>query len=86
MNAPINHPRQAALLGQDARFQRYVATQMRITCLGMERVTEPEAIIFIREKCRIKSRRELATNPDALERFRVLRIEFDAWTGKIGRP
>jgi hypothetical protein len=38
---------------------------------------------YLRRFCDIQSRRDLATNIDARARFRILRTEFDAWTGRI---
>lgn len=39
--------------------------------------------VYLRDCCRIESRRELNTNHGALQAFQRLRTEFDAWRGKI---
>lgn len=76
-------PQQAALLGQDARFCRFLAKQSEAPT---DEFSESEAAEFIRHHCGIQSRRELITNPTAAAKFQALRTEFDAHIGKISRP
>lgn len=41
---------------------------------------------FVRTHCGITSRRDLASDPFARDKFDRLRTEYDAWRGKIGTP
>lgn len=40
----------------------------------------------LRRVCKVKSRRDLATDPDAADRFQKLRTDFDVWRGRIATP
>lgn len=76
-------PQQAGILCNDPRFQTFAAR--RIGYPGGQ-VTASAAAEYLRQCCRIATRAELATNPDAQTRFQTLRTEFDAWTGRIANP
>ena len=75
--------RRAAMLCNDARFQRFAAEREGFD--GGQFSSEASAE-FLRRWCRIDSRRDLDTSPAAARRFDTLRTEFDAWTGRIARP
>lgn len=68
---------QAAILGQDTRFQRFIAQAHGFP---------GDPANFVRGWCGIASRRELDTDPRARARFETLKTEFDAFTGKIPSP
>ena len=73
-------PQQAGILCNDPRFQEFAA----LRC-GFQNVafTFPATTKYLRDACQIDSRTELATTPEAAEKFNRLRTEFDAWRGKI---
>lgn len=74
---------QAGILCNDPRFQDFAATRC-----GMpgQRFNASAAAQYLRDCCRIYSRRELNGSPEARRRFQDLRTEFDAWVGRIGKP
>jgi hypothetical protein len=77
-------PQQAGILCNDEAFRRFVAERMQAnTGLAFVTVTTEAAAEYLRRFCHIQSRRDLATNIDARARFRILRTEFDAWSGRI---
>lgn len=65
----------AALLARDPRFQVYA----KVT-------NETEAANFIRNRCVIESRREIATNADALDWFLTMETDFHQFAGLEARP
>ncbi|EBA05981.1 hypothetical protein [Sagittula stellata] len=75
--------RRAAMLCNDARFQRFAAERS-----GFDggQFTSQASAEFLRRWCRITSRRQLDTTPAAARQFDTLRTEFDAWNGRIARP
>lgn len=80
-------PQQAGILCNDMRFRIYVA--QKLMCQpGCEDhpVSTEAAAEYLRRFCEIQSRRDLATNINARARFRILRTEFDAWSGRIASP
>jgi hypothetical protein len=81
-----NWPQQAGILCSDPQFQRFVAARMRHILGDLEQVTATVAAEYLRRFCNITSRRDLATNIDARARLRILRTEFDAWSGRIAKP
>lgn len=46
----------------------------------------PNAATYVREQCRVTTRRQLDTDPTAAERWQRLVTEYDAWRGKLGQP
>ena len=76
-------PQQAGILCNDPQFQRFVAERMQNVLQELEQVTSTVAAEYLRQFCKIGSRRDLATRPAALARFKILRTEFDAWLGRI---
>mgnify|MGYP006945569709 CR=1 FL=1 len=74
---------QAGILCNDPRFCRLVAKRLNAPCGA---VTPSAAAEYLRQHCRITSRRALDSDSAAAARFAVLCTEFDAWTGKISRP
>ena len=73
---------QAGILSEDRRFRAFVASSLDM--LG--EVSALAATHYLRDWCKVDSRRDLDTNPAAAEAFGVLRTEFDVWTGRIARP
>ena len=90
MNAPLRQrfddmppAQQAGIICNDDRFQRFAATR----CGFLDgQFSASAAAEYLRDCCKITSRRDLNTDPQALARFQTLRTEFDAWTGKIATP
>lgn len=76
----LDPAQQAGILCNDPQFQHFAATRCGAPT---EQFSTAAAAQFLRECCRINSRRELASNPQARERLARLRTEFDAWAGKI---
>ncbi len=73
--AELGFVQQAGILCNDPRFQKWCGC-----------VDEIATAFYVREYCGIGSRTELATNAAGRTRWDELRSEFDASTGKIGRP
>ncbi|SFQ52125.1 hypothetical protein [Donghicola eburneus] len=74
---------QAGILCNDPRFQQFAA--IRCGFPGGQFSSEAAAE-YVRDICKINSRRQLTQNPDAETRFQAMRTDFDAWTGKIATP
>ena len=67
----------AGSLARNAEFQAFVG---QYTVPAVDSVAAEQAAQFIRAVCEIESRREIATNPEAAERFeRFIRRPFVAW-------
>nr|WP_319250479.1 hypothetical protein [uncultured Celeribacter sp.] len=75
-------PQQAGIMCNDPRFQQFAA--IRCGFPGGQFSSEAAAE-YVRDICKINSRRQLAHNPEAETRFQSLRTDFDAWTGKIAK-
>ncbi len=76
-------PQQAGILCNDPQFQRFAG----LRGLGVNEDLNPTAAAeYLRTTCRIASRRDLASDASAAQRFQTLRSEFDAWRGRIARP
>lgn len=88
MTAPdlTNWPQQAGILCNDEAFRRFVAERMHGVMPDLDIVPVQAAAEYLRRFCHIESRRDLATNIDARAKFRILRTEFDAWSGRIASP
>lgn len=84
-HTPTDWPQQAGILCNDLRFQRFVVAQVDPDLSDHFRCAS-FAAEYLRRFCNIQSRRDLATNIDARARFRILRTEFDAWSGRIAAP
>lgn len=78
-----NLPQQAGILCTDVAFRRFAAHECGLT--GQEFSTEAAAT-FLRQQCQIASRRELADDPIAQDRFRSLKTTFLIWAGRIAEP
>lgn len=74
---------QAGIICNDDRFQRFAAKRCGFPD---GQFSTSAAAEYLRDCCKITSRRDLNTDPQALARFQTLRTEFDAWTGKIAAP
>lgn len=87
MTAPglTDWPQQAGILCNDPQFQRFVVTRVDPD-LSHHFYCASFAAEYLRRFCNIQSRRDLAHNIDARARFRILRTEFDAWSGRIAPP
>lgn len=73
-------PKQAGILCNDQQFQAFIGQLLikeGVTC------NASACAEFIRQHCKIKSRRDLTTHPRAREAFDQLRTDFDAWRGRI---
>ena len=66
---------QAGILCNDPQFQAFCGCDNQIA-----------TAVYVRTHCGIGSRSELETNEAGRTRWDQLRTEFDAATGKIGRP
>ncbi|MEX5565228.1 hypothetical protein SM764_17545 [Pseudophaeobacter sp. 1A16562] len=74
---------QAGILCNDPQFRRFTAVRSGFPDTEF---TTAAAAEFLRQCCQIDSRRDLATNPIARDRFDILRTEFDGWAGRIPTP
>lgn len=74
---------QAGMLCNDDRFRRFAAIR---SGLPNQTFTQTAAAEYLRTVCQIDSRRQLNAAGAALQKFQILRTEFDAWTGKIATP
>ncbi len=73
-------PKQAGILANDPQFQQFAAAQV---IKEGPTFNNSAAAEFIRRHCDVKSRRDLIANPEAAEKFKRLRTDFDAWRGVI---
>lgn len=64
----------AALLSTKVLFRRFLEELGGITISG-----EIEATHELRKRCQVNSRKELDTNPEAAQRFRDLRADYNNW-------
>ena len=78
-----NAPQQSGILCNDIAFQNYAAMRH-----GFSKGTfgPSESAEHIRQICGVASRRELATNTTAFDRFRKLHTDFLLWSGRIQAP
>ncbi|MDE4272983.1 hypothetical protein PXK58_00770 [Phaeobacter gallaeciensis] len=76
-------PQQAGMLCNDPQFRRFAAVRSGFPDTELNTAAAAE---YLRQCCRIDSRRDLATNPTARDRFNILRTEFDGWAGRIPTP
>ncbi|QFT81190.1 hypothetical protein FIU89_11270 [Roseovarius sp. THAF27] len=77
-------PQQAGMMACEEHFRTFVGNRIFRDNHGP--VQEGAAAEYIRGWCGVRSRRDLATDPRAAERFETLRTEYDAWRGRIPRP
>ncbi|NVK56681.1 MAG: hypothetical protein HWE26_13805 [Alteromonadaceae bacterium] len=83
MNAPtITNAARAGILCNDPRFQQFVGVRLGLPAPA----NNSAAAEYIRDLCRIPSRRALDYNAAALDQFERIRTEFDAWSGRIAAP
>ena len=68
---PASLATRAAILCNDARFQRFAATRCDL---------------HGQQFCDSASRRDLDTTPEAAANFEKLRTDYDAWRGRIAAP
>lgn len=73
----------AGILCNDPQFQRFAA--IRSGFPGSQ-FSASGAAEYLRNCCRIASRRDLNDIPEAAARFEALRTDFDAWRGRIPSP
>lgn len=76
-------PQQAGILCNDPQFQQFAAIRSGVPSKPFNPSAAAE---YLRHTCRITSRRDLATDPTAHQKFQALRTEFDAWAGRIASP
>jgi hypothetical protein len=74
---------QAGILCNDPQFQKFAAIRS-----GMPdtKFCASAAAQYLRDTCKIESRRELNTDTAAQSNFAALRTTFDAWAGRIASP
>lgn len=78
------HPaQQAGILCNDPQFQKFAAIR---SGLPGTKFCASAAAQYLREACKINSRRELNTDTTAQTKFAALRTSFDAWAGRIAAP
>lgn len=76
MPAPLKPIQLAGALPRDPQFRAFLSQWM----VPVREPTVEEAAAFIRTACEIESRRELDTNPAAVERLnRFIRRPFLVW-------
>jgi hypothetical protein len=75
--------KQAGILCNDPQFQKFAAIR---SGLPETKFCASAAAQYLRETCKIKSRRELNTDAAAQSNFAALRTTFDAWAGRIATP
>ncbi|WP_227242428.1 hypothetical protein [Paraburkholderia caribensis] len=76
MPAPLKPIQLAGALPRDPEFRAFVSQYM----VPPREATAHDAAAFIRAACEIQSRRELETNPAAVDRLnRFIRRPFVAW-------
>lgn len=76
----MNPARQAGILCNDPRFQKFAASRCG---LHGQQFSASASARYLRDCCRIDSRRQLARDRAAQAQFQILRTEFDAWIGRI---
>lgn len=72
--AHLAAPQQAGLLCCDPQFATYIVAVHEFP---------GDPAVFVRGWCDVASRRDLATDAAALQRFRALQTAFDAWAGRL---
>jgi hypothetical protein len=78
------HPaQQAGILCNDPQFQKFAAIR---SGLPDTKFCASAAAQYLRETCKIKSRRDLNSDTAAQTKFAALRTSFDAWAGRIATP
>ena len=65
----------AGMLPRNPDFRKWLVDQGHLFFVG----DEDEAVSWMKNHCRISSRRELATNPGAAALLRQVNQEFQAW-------
>ena len=75
--------KQAGILCNDPQFQQFAAIR---SGLPDTKFCASASAQYLRETCKIDSRRELNTDAAAQSKFAALRTTFDAWAGRIAAP
>ena len=75
--------KQAGILCNDPQFQQFAAIR---SGLPDTKFCASASARYLRETCKIGSRRELNTDAAAKSNFEALRTTFDAWAGRIAAP
>ncbi|MBU2867841.1 hypothetical protein [Pacificibacter marinus] len=75
--------KQAGILCNDPQFQTFAAIR---SGLSDTKFCASAAAQYLRDICKIDSRRELNTDAAAQSNFAALRTTFDAWAGRIATP
>ena len=76
-------PMRAAMLANDVAFQRYAATR---NGFPGEQFSPTAATEHLRTVCHVTSRRQLATDTAARQRFENMHTNFLIWSGRIQPP
>ncbi len=69
----------AVMIGREPAFQRYVAEMLELDESHHEAADEEQVADYIREYCKVSSRKELDTNDGARERFGSLMAHYREW-------
>ena len=72
----------AGMLCQDAQFQTFV----HYLSQGNVPAQTDDVAEFVRDYCDVKSRSEIGFSEETGDKWDMLKTEYDAWRGKIGRP
>ena len=75
--------RQAGILCNSPEFQKFAATRSGFPDTKFSASASAQ---YLREACKIDSRRVLNTDAAAHSNFEALRTTFDAWAGRIAAP
>lgn len=76
-------PKAAGILCNDIAFQNYAADRNGFEKGEFDASTSAE---HIRQICGVSSRRELATNHVAFQRFLALHTNFEVWANRLPTP
>jgi hypothetical protein len=79
----MTYAEQAGLLCSDTEFQRYAAWRCALPGVKLNSSAAAE---WLRQQCRISSRKDLNTDPTARARFDQLRNTYNAWRGRTSAP
>ena len=74
---------QAGILCNDPQFQKFAAIH---SDLPDTKFCASASAQYLREACKIDSRRDLNTDTAAQSKFAALRTSFDAWAGRLAMP
>lgn len=77
LSAPEKAVQRAGMLGDDPRFQAWVINRVG------RKLNASECAAYIRHECGVRSRSEIATDPEALRAFIALETAYRSETGLL---